>query len=118
MAGRNLLRAHGMLGAVKPADQQLWAGLGQTGAACLHTVACPQSGIALAKPFVSQRLLEGTDGCQMPRAQSPREDPEGLEEGEWDRCDREGDRSVPGMLGDYSKLAATLVSSALADLGA
>ena len=54
----------------------------------------------------------------MPGAQSPREDPEGLEEGEWDRCDREGDRSVPGMLGDYSKLAATLVSSALADLGA
>ena len=55
-----------------------------------------------SKTLCFQRLLEGTDGCQMPGAQSPREDPEGREEGEWDRCDREGDRSVLGMLGDYS----------------
>ena len=109
MAGKNLLQAYGVLGAVKPVDQQLWAGLGQTGVACLHTVVCPQSGIALAKPFVSQRLLEGTDGYQMPGAQSPREDPEGGGEGEWDRLgDSEKDRSVPGMPGDYSELAATL----------
>lgn len=59
MVGRNLLQAHGMLGAVKPVDQQLWAGLGQTGVACLHTVACPQSGIALAKPFVSRGSWKG-----------------------------------------------------------
>jgi len=76
-------QAHGVLGAVKPLGWQLWAGLGPTGAVCLHTAACPQSGIALATPpVVSQRLLEETDGCQMPGAQSPREGPEGREEGE------------------------------------
>lgn len=40
-------------------------GLGDR-AARPHTPVCPQSGNALAIPFVSQGLLEGTDGCQMP----------------------------------------------------
>lgn len=70
-----------MLGAVKAVGWQLWAerlgagGLG-TGAARPHIPACPQSGIVLATPLVSQGLLEGTDGCQMPGAPSPREDSE------------------------------------------
>lgn len=40
-------------------------GLGDR-AARPYTPVCPQSGNALAIPFVSQGLLEGTDGCQMP----------------------------------------------------
>lgn len=101
MVGRNLLQVHGMLGAVKPVDQQLWTGLGQTGRLASTLWPVPNL-IALAKPFVSQRLLEGTDGCQMPGEQSLREDPEGQEEGEW-IDGTEGERQVCSLAcQDYS----------------
>lgn len=78
------------------------SGLAALGAAHPHSPACPQSGVALAISLVSQGLLEGTEGCRMPGASSPREDSEGREEGDWSSRAYEGDTSVPGLLGGYS----------------